>query len=119
MVEEGTLVEDAVVEEGGLHKHDESRFFEFGEAERTNVGVEIGGVAAEAGGIGPDGADGVAASVVELDDLFEASGGTVVEIGSGQGDVAEGGGFERRHSVCGVGWCQGCENRYPWCCRCR
>ena len=93
MVEGGTLVEDAAVEEGGHHERDESRFFEFGEAERTDGGVEIR-VAAEAGGISPDGAGGVAASVVELDDLSEASGGTLVELGSGEGDVAEGGGFE-------------------------
>ena len=93
MVEGGTLVEDAAVEETSHHERDESRFFEFGEAERTDGGVEIR-VAAEAGGISPDGAGGVAASVVELDDLSEASGGTLVELGSGEGDVAEGGGFE-------------------------
>lgn len=90
MVKGGALEADAVVGES-LHERDYGSLFLGSEADAADSGAEVA-----AGGE-------VAVAAVEVHDLFEGGLAAVVEVGSGEFDVAEPRGFERSVCVVGVG----------------
>ncbi len=90
MVKGSALEADSVVGEG-FHEGDDGVAFLGAEADSADAGTEV-----------PVGGE-VAVAGVKVHDLFEGGLAAVVEVGSGEFDVAEAGGFEGTVCVVGLG----------------